>query len=536
MALTSSSHILKLKNEHKFLRIEPIVRELYNQFVAGNFTVKRSSVPYTSVGTDQGLEQTINRSQKSTLGIIGATQKKEYNLTYHELLAVKNLFTEITHVASENDELPKHYDFNPSMTSKTEQQLDKIISYITSHSNSLKIGSKPLKNIITQELATPECTKGLLNIFENGCKLYQEFFSERFVVKSKNLCDTIYKVKLTTFKSSQQENTLLPKSLSIAKQNQMSQRIIDIAKELGYSLESLFSFELTEKNPLFNEDGSMKKEKSKSDLVTELETLSKDHNESCNIKWKNIKTFVDFATAFCNSVKTVSKDKVHRIDFIFDSYFENSIKLDKRIVRYTEAAIEMHDINENVPMPKQEKQFWASKSNKVRKIVLDQSHDLWPNTIIICSATNEAPCESNLETDLETFTLLQRFDIEEADSRIIVHIHQACTEEVTEIFVLSSDTDKSMNLQKLWVQVGAGIYKLAEDCGMKLCSVLPALHHLTDADYTSKVGTKHSALGSEPEKYLEIFAHGISEADIAASIQNAEQFLLKVLKKTAKYS
>lgn len=50
--------------------------ELYNEFVAGNFIVKRTAVPFTSVGTDQALEQSINRSQKSRAGIIGETQKK----------------------------------------------------------------------------------------------------------------------------------------------------------------------------------------------------------------------------------------------------------------------------------------------------------------------------------------------------------------------------------------------------------------------------------------------------------------------------
>ena len=44
--------------------------------------------------------------------------------------------------------------------------------------------------------------------------------------------------------------------------------------------------------------------------------------------------------------------------------------------------------------------------------------------------------------------------------------------------------------------------------GEILCSCLPAVHHLTGADYTSKIGTKRNALLADPEKYLMTFAKG----------------------------
>lgn len=108
-----------------------------------------------------------------------------------------------------------------------------------------------------------------------------------------------------------------------------------------------------------------------------------------------MKTFDDFGKAFWKSIKAIAKDIVERIDFIFDSYFENSIKVDERSGRCQEVAIELYDIRENVPMPKQSKQFWKSKTNKVllqmfiKKIVLNRRHIFWPNARITCSATNE---------------------------------------------------------------------------------------------------------------------------------------------------
>ena len=58
--------------------LEKKAPEVYEQFLKGRFTVKRSDAPFTSVSTDQALEQTINRSSKETGGIIGSTKKKEF--------------------------------------------------------------------------------------------------------------------------------------------------------------------------------------------------------------------------------------------------------------------------------------------------------------------------------------------------------------------------------------------------------------------------------------------------------------------------
>lgn len=76
--------------------------EIYENFQKGYFTVKRKDVPFTSVATDQALEQTINRAQKSSSGIIGSTKKKQFvaawELIFHEMLAINNLLEEITHI------------------------------------------------------------------------------------------------------------------------------------------------------------------------------------------------------------------------------------------------------------------------------------------------------------------------------------------------------------------------------------------------------------------------------------------------------
>ena len=50
--------------------------EVFDAFKRGRFTVKRFDSSFTSVSTDQALEQSINKDSKSQGGIIGITKKK----------------------------------------------------------------------------------------------------------------------------------------------------------------------------------------------------------------------------------------------------------------------------------------------------------------------------------------------------------------------------------------------------------------------------------------------------------------------------
>ncbi|XP_031784055.1 uncharacterized protein LOC107981544 [Nasonia vitripennis] len=96
------------------------------------------------------------------------------------------------------------------------------------------------------------------------------------------------------------------------------------------------------------------------------------------------------------------------------------------------------------------------------------------------------------------------------------------------------------NLKELWIRVGAAAKKRFlpvhivakhEQTGIQLCSTLLAVHHLTGSDYTSKIGTKYSALRSSPKKFLRSVAQGISKLEIENCIEEAEKYLVQVIKK-----
>ena len=81
---------------HKLADTAP---EVYKVFIAGKFVVKQTHGKFNAVGADIALEQTINRSKKSASEIMGNTRMKKFvamwELTYHEMLAISNLFREL---------------------------------------------------------------------------------------------------------------------------------------------------------------------------------------------------------------------------------------------------------------------------------------------------------------------------------------------------------------------------------------------------------------------------------------------------------
>ena len=91
---------LYLEDMKKLPKTAPVV---HDNFTAGHFIVKRSSIPFSAVAADMCLEQAINRSSKTSGGIIFNTKQKEFvirwNIIHHELMAVNETFREVTGVS-----------------------------------------------------------------------------------------------------------------------------------------------------------------------------------------------------------------------------------------------------------------------------------------------------------------------------------------------------------------------------------------------------------------------------------------------------
>ena len=238
------------------------------------------------------------------------------------------------------------------------------------------------------------------------------------------------------------------------------------------------------------------------------------------------------------------------IHIIFDSYNELSIKEGERIRRAGEnSAVDLAIMDETVPIPHQLDKFWASTVNKqnLQLLARDVGERDLQDVVLSGMVVNEELISARLKQNgspASDPSILSNWQ-EEADCRIISHVHWAVETGCHKVVVVSNDTDTVIlllhyiglfeegGLQEFWVQFGTGdkrrmipLHVLHLKLGDKLCHVLIKAHITTGDDAMSKVGTKHAALVCRPERFLSSFGESpvLSEADL----HQAEQYLVHV--------
>ena len=165
------------------------------------------------------------------------------------------------------------------------------------------------------------------------------------------------------------------------------------------------------------------------------------------LSWKDLTTFQDLAKTFCKFVRNkAGSQNTMRIDFIFDSYFEKSIKSSERLRRRKSECIIYNNINESIPLPKETDKFWGSPENKILiqtflRSYIEKNEDFFLSQELIFSTINEIPAKSvNPEKSECYLRLLQCSDVEEADVKIMVHSQHAVKQGFKNIYIISSDT------------------------------------------------------------------------------------------------
>lgn len=172
---------------------------------------------------------------------------------------------------------------------------------------------------------------------------------------------------------------------------------------------------------------------------------------------KKRKTFRDVAVEFCKSIKDkISSVHATRIDFVFDSYFQKSIKSSERIRRCKSECIEVNLIDEKTSLPNDANKFWGSSNNKILlqkflRSYIEKNESLFPGVNLMFSTINDMACtNSNLDDTDFFFKILNRIDIEEADLKIILHIKHSVMQGFKNVYVLSCDTDVIVLVLYFW--------------------------------------------------------------------------------------
>ena len=209
--------------------------EIYEKFRTGHFVVNESQRAFNAVSNDMKLKQTIQRSQKSTSGIIGQTRQvsyvSEWEVVYHEILAISNAFRNLTHSNLGTRESEVHHELECNYAKSFNKQLKNVLNFLTARGNPYLPENRPrLHNIVTSVCAPPSASECLINFYNHGRELYELFHNEIFVEKSRKLSDTIKKVNWPEFVPKPKEKTERKqiKSASLVKELSCVKKILTL--------------------------------------------------------------------------------------------------------------------------------------------------------------------------------------------------------------------------------------------------------------------------------------------------------------------
>ena len=173
---------------------------IYEMFMKGYFVINESHRKFSGVSPDMKLEQTIQRAQKSSNGIICQTRwisyVSEWEVVYHEILAISNTFRRPTnfYLGASESELYRELDgdnakvFNAQVTKS---------NFLIARGNPYLPESQPqLRNIISSVRASEAATQQLTEFYKNSVESYLSFRNQWFVEKSSRLSDPIKKINL----------------------------------------------------------------------------------------------------------------------------------------------------------------------------------------------------------------------------------------------------------------------------------------------------------------------------------------------------
>ena len=196
-----------LKSMHKLPTDHP---GIYGMFMKGCFAINESHRKFSDESPDMKLEQTIQRAQKSSSGIIGQTRRisyvSEWEVVYHEILAISNTFRRLANSTLGASESELHHELDGNYAKVFNAQVTNIANILIAFGNPYLPESQPqLRNIISSLLASETVTQQLTEFYKNSIESYLSFRNERFVEKSSRLSYPIKKFNLQQFSSDEKE-------------------------------------------------------------------------------------------------------------------------------------------------------------------------------------------------------------------------------------------------------------------------------------------------------------------------------------------
>ena len=239
--------------------------------------MKTKAGSFNAVGIDMALEQSINKTAKSSEGIIGTTKKVDYitewTLVYHEVLDIVNTFRKITNadIGGNTETKLSHYLSNRKIKEFGEN-LNKMIRFMGVHGYPFCINKDDtkLKNFVTQIYITESVAESFYQFPVEITNEFQNYQQNMYIHQTSLVSDRIKKFNLLPINHQDTQKSTDTKDVRTSeKESRRALKTLMIAKGKFGDVASVLKYDITSYSYLF--DGDKMTSGCKSKLIVEIE-------------------------------------------------------------------------------------------------------------------------------------------------------------------------------------------------------------------------------------------------------------------------
>ena len=175
----------------------------WNILEQGNFSVNKSKVPFSAIGTDHGIEQE-NRAIKVLGGIKGIANNQqaldEFFLTASEISNIIEHFCDEFDIKDkQGHKRDKHYQLTGSKNFRINENIKKLEGVFQEYEVKFDQSKAPdVYNVLTKKVLPHKVTETFLSLKRIGQLKYDKFVKERLLGDT-SIWDPLSKEKLPTF-------------------------------------------------------------------------------------------------------------------------------------------------------------------------------------------------------------------------------------------------------------------------------------------------------------------------------------------------
>ena len=497
--------------------------EVHQQFMQDGFSVQIGSQnPFGRIPVDQTIKETVNRDAHTPGGTTGFSLNRAAVERYYLTSEYRSLYLrQLRQMVGRGMSHLSRPDLHMPRITRDEADVQSIVKLLEDDwKNPFDPNESEFVSISTGTLAPPDVARDILDAHKIGMAAYEEFKRDRLEdeIPKAQFHDKITKKRLKTFSDIRKKTSVTNSNNVIlqADRNLFAHMVL-VAESRHLRMSDVLAHPLGPMSwALANGDGTTRKT-NKAALARELEkqvlpaeTIPEPSatiidGMSLVQKMKgNDQTFSQLAESVLTHILHEGV-RSHRIDVVFDTYREDSIKNDERSNRGSTTGIQFRNM-----APGHRVQPWrkflsnsANKANLIRFLVAE-----WKTPKLREKLNDKQLYVASEETCLNITN--DQSNQEEADTRILLHAAHAPEEGYRAVVVTADDTDVMVLCLAFSPDISCPLFqkcgtknrvryidinKLRHGLGDGVCNALIGMHAYTGCDTVSAFAG-HGKLGA----------------------------------------